>query len=129
MAREICEISLRTDFLLINACLLLVLQAIDGKIHAMRITLARVMLLIATTFNLDITAAPVGLNLFAEGFTSPTVLVPLPDGSGRLLIADQIGTVHVVSKQGKVQPQLFLDLRDRLTKLNNGFDERGILGL
>lgn len=74
-------------------------------------------------------AAPVGLNLFAEGFTSPIVLVPLPDGSGRLLVADQIGIIYVVSRQGKVQAQPFLDLRDRLTKLNNGFDERGILGL
>lgn len=69
------------------------------------------------------------LKMVAEGFTSPTVLTPLIDGSGRLLIADQVGTIHVLNKDGKLSDQLFLDLRGRITKLNQGFDERGILGL
>jgi hypothetical protein len=69
------------------------------------------------------------LKLVAEGFTSPTVLVPLGDGSGRLLIADQLGTIHVLNKDGKLSEQLFLDLRGKLTKLNQGFDERGVLGV
>lgn len=73
-------------------------------------------------------AAPV-LKLHAEGFTAPTALVELPDGSGRLLLADQVGTIHVIEKDGKVRGDLFLDVSSKLTKLNQGFDERGLLGL
>lgn len=73
-------------------------------------------------------AAPV-LKLHAEGFTAPTALVELPDGSGRLLLADQVGTIHVIGKDGKVRGDLFLDVTSKLAKLNQGFDERGLLGL
>ena len=69
------------------------------------------------------------LKMVAEGFTSPTVLTSLADGSGRLLIADQVGTIHVLNKDGKLSDQLFLDLRGKLARLNQGFDERGILGV
>lgn len=68
------------------------------------------------------------LKLIAEGFTSPVVLTSLDDGSGRLLIADQIGTIHVLNRDGRLSPELFLDLRGRITKLRQGFDERGIVG-
>lgn len=71
----------------------------------------------------------VALQQIAEGFVSPLNLVSLPDGSGRLLIADQVGTIHLLNKDGKLDEKLFLDLRPKLTKLNQGFDERGILGL
>ena len=71
----------------------------------------------------------VGLKPIAEGFTSPLNLISLPDGSGRLLIADQVGTIHVLNKDGKLSDALFLDLRGRLVELNKGFDERGLLGL
>jgi len=70
-----------------------------------------------------------GLKLVAEGFTSPTALVSLDDGSGRLLVADQIGVVSVLSKDGAKADQPFFDVRSRLTKLKDGFDERGLLGL
>jgi len=71
----------------------------------------------------------VGLKLVAEGFTSPLNLVPLADGSGRLLIADQVGTIQVLNQDGKLSDQLFLDLRSKMTPLIQGFDERGLLGL
>ena len=45
------------------------------------------------------------------------------------MVADQAGTIHVVSKDGKRTDSPFLDVRQRLTKLNPGFDERGLLGL
>lgn len=73
--------------------------------------------------------AGVSLELFAENFTSPTVMVPLADGSGRFLVADQVGTIHVLSADGQVSEKLFLDLRPKLRALNQGFDERGILGV
>ena len=46
-----------------------------------------------------------------------------------MLLADQAGTVHVVDKDGKVRGELFFDVKSKLTKLNEGFDERGLLGL
>lgn len=74
-------------------------------------------------------AHAVSLKPVAEGFVSPTVLTPLLDGSGRLLVADQVGTIHVINSDGKLSSQPFLDLRGKLCKLNQGFDERGVLGV
>jgi hypothetical protein len=71
----------------------------------------------------------VGLRLFAEGFTAPTALVPLRDGSGRFLVTDQVGIVQLLDRAGKAAPRPFLDLRTRMVRLNEGFDERGLLGL
>lgn len=74
-------------------------------------------------------APSVGLRSFAEGFTSPIALIPFPDGDGSLLVADQVGIVSILSKSGVLKGQPFLALTDRMTKLNQGFDERGLLGL
>lgn len=70
----------------------------------------------------------VALKKLSEGFVSPTVFAQLPDG--RILVGDQVGTVHFVGTSGKVADDaVFLDLRPKLAKLNQGFDERGLLGL
>lgn len=71
----------------------------------------------------------VRLKTFAEGFTSPVAMIPFPDGKGRLLVADQVGIVSIVSKSGRLTGQPFLTLSDRMAKLKQGFDERGLLGL
>ena len=96
-----------------------------------KVVLAAICLLTLT--NKSATAAEdrpgVGLKPLAEGFTSPTALIPLDDGSGQLLVADQIGVVYVLTKDGAKAEQPFFDVRSRLTKLNEGFDERGLLGL
>ena len=85
-------------------------------------------LVLACSLSTRCSGAGIGLKAIAEGFTSPTLLVPL-DNEGRLLIGDQIGTLQVLGKDGKLQPKPFLDLRGRLAKLNQGFDERGLLGV
>ena len=94
------------------------------RAHALLISLC----LIAFSAGVSAAAAGIGLKLFAEGFTSPTTLLPLEDGSGRLLVADQVGVIRVLTKGAKAE-QPFFDVRSRLTKLNEGFDERGLLGL
>jgi len=71
----------------------------------------------------------IGLKSVAEGFTSPTALLTLDDGSGRLLVADQIGVVSVLSKDGAKAEQPFFDVRSRLAQLKEAFDERVLLGL
>src|SRR5207248_3205158 len=67
------------------------------------------------------------LKLVAEDFVQPIALVPLPDGSGKVVIVDQIGTFLLLSKDGPSKP--FFDIRDRLIKLPGDFDERGLLCL
>jgi glucose/arabinose dehydrogenase len=70
----------------------------------------------------------VAVELVAEGFTAPLFLTGPSDGSGRRFIVDQIGLVHIVTADGDVLDQPFLDLRDRMTPLLDAFDERGLLG-
>jgi glucose/arabinose dehydrogenase len=69
------------------------------------------------------------LKLFSDGYVSPVILVPMPDGSGRFLVGDQTGVVQVVDREGRRAAGLFLDLRPRMVALNQGFDERGLLGM
>lgn len=71
----------------------------------------------------------VALQPVADGLISPLNLATLPDGSGRLLVADQVGTIHILNADGKLDEKLFLDLRPKLVELAQGFDERGLLGL
>ncbi len=77
----------------------------------------------------------VGLELVAEGLTSPLDLAQPDDGTNRLFIVDQIGLVRVVDGQGTLLPEPFLDLRDRVVPVGIDFgggfiyDERGLLGL
>jgi glucose/arabinose dehydrogenase len=60
---------------------------------------------------------------FASGFTTPVGITNA--GDDRLFVVGQRGTIHIVSPDGIVSTQLFLDIRDRL--VSGG--ERGLLGL
>src|SRR5688572_21597795 len=71
----------------------------------------------------------IGLKLIAEELNAPTVLVSIPDGSGRLLVADQSGVIHLIDRDGKKPEQPFLDLRGKMAALGKGMEERGLLGL
>jgi glucose/arabinose dehydrogenase len=71
----------------------------------------------------------IGLKLIAEGFSAPVVLVSIPDASGRLLVADQAGVIHLLDRDGKKSAQPFLDLREKICPLGQGMEERGLLGL
>jgi glucose/arabinose dehydrogenase len=71
----------------------------------------------------------VGLQLVAEGLTSPVALVPVPDESGRLFVVDQIGQIRVITAEGELLEEAFLDIRERLVSLDENYDERGLLGM
>jgi glucose/arabinose dehydrogenase len=71
----------------------------------------------------------VGLELVADGFTAPVALVSPHDGNGRLFVADQVGTIWVLTADGERLDEPFLDLQDRMVGLNVAYDERGLLGL
>ncbi|XUW99588.1 MAG: PQQ-dependent sugar dehydrogenase [Dehalogenimonas sp.] len=69
----------------------------------------------------------ISLELISSGFTSPIALVELPNTRGRFLVADQTGRISIV--QPNRDPEVFLDLKPRMIRLNAGYDERGLLGL
>ncbi len=68
------------------------------------------------------------LNLIAAGLTAPLEGVHAGDGSQRLFIVEQIGRIRII-QNGVLLPEPFLDIQDRLVRLNTGYDERGLLGL
>jgi hypothetical protein len=69
------------------------------------------------------------LKLLAEGFAAPIALCSLPDGSGRLLVADQAGLIYLLAKDGRKESKPFIDLRSKVVSFNQGMDERGITGM
>jgi glucose/arabinose dehydrogenase len=73
--------------------------------------------------------AVIGLELVAEGFAAPIALIPSPDDSGRLFVADQVGLVYILTPEGERMDEPFMDITDRMIELREGFDERGLLGL
>jgi glucose/arabinose dehydrogenase len=71
----------------------------------------------------------VGLELLAEDLTSPIFLTESPDDSGRLFVVDQAGQVRILSREGELAEEPFLDVSDRIVELMESYDERGLLGL
>jgi glucose/arabinose dehydrogenase len=71
----------------------------------------------------------VGLQIVAQGLTSPVTLTSPADGSGRLFVVDQVGLIRVLMPDGTLRPDPFLDVHSRMVALMPGFDERGLLGL
>lgn len=61
----------------------------------------------------------------AEGFDRPVFLADPGDGSGRLFVVEQGGTVRIL-RDGVVAPEPFLDLTDRVETEGS---EQGLLGL
>ena len=45
--------------------------------------------------------AGIGLKLMTEGLGAPIGLAPVPDGSGRLLVAEQAGVVQLLDREGR----------------------------
>ncbi|HYK76898.1 MAG TPA: PQQ-dependent sugar dehydrogenase [Daejeonella sp.] len=79
--------------------------------------------------NKDSSNAPtIELQKIADGLHSPVAAAFTNDGTGRLLVCDQIGLIRVIEK-GKLIPEPFLDIRSKMVKLSGGYDERGLLGI
>ncbi len=74
----------------------------------------------------------IGLEPIATGLGAPNWLTTAGDGTNRLFVVEQAGTIRVI-ENGLLLPQPFLDISSRL--MNSGFnpgnpnDERGFLGL
>lgn len=74
-------------------------------------------------------APEVGLKLVAGGFTSPMEFISAGDDTGRMFLVDQTGVIKVMLANGSMLKEPFLDISDRMVKLDQGYDERGLLGL
>lgn len=65
------------------------------------------------------------------GLTAPLGVLDPDDGTGRLMIYDQAGLIHIV-QNGQLLAEPFLDVRSRLVPLGivgpGTFDERGLIG-
>jgi len=95
--------------------------------------LPAVVALSATAQEAPAPSPPVGgeveVTLVADGLTSPVSLVVAGDGSNRRFVVDQVGVIRVITADGTLLEEPFLDVRDRMVTLGSFFDERGLLGL
>ncbi|MDD5434091.1 MAG: PQQ-dependent sugar dehydrogenase [Nitrospira sp.] len=66
----------------------------------------------------------IGLEEIAGGFLNPTHITHAGDGSGRLFVVEQGGTIRII-ENGKVLPVPFLDIRDRV----ESGGEKGLLSV
>lgn len=65
----------------------------------------------------------------AGDLTHPVAMTPFPDGSGRIAIVEQSGTIRILDDKGRVRPEPFLSMTGRIVTLHDFFDERGVLGV
>lgn len=72
--------------------------------------------------------SPIALETVAEGLNSPVVLESPPNDDRRFVV-DRVGVIHRLNEDGGLAETPFLDLRDSVVELQDGFDERGLLGL
>lgn len=73
-------------------------------------------------------AADIRLELIADGLVAPVGLVSPGGGGDPSFVFDQTGPIRML-RDGQLLGQLWLDLTDRLARLNPEYDERGVLGL
>lgn len=72
---------------------------------------------------------PIRLDPVSQGeIAAPVGIANAGDGSNRLFVTDQRGTIHVI-QDGGVLPTPFLDIESLLVEERPNFDERGLLGL
>ncbi|MEQ8673833.1 MAG: PQQ-dependent sugar dehydrogenase [Aggregatilineales bacterium] len=95
------------------------------------ITMIFIILLMATSVSAQDDGPPssIGLEMIAEGLTTPLDLQQPNDDSGRLFIVDQIGVIHVITGEGELLETPLLDITDRLVGIAGRYDERGLLGM
>jgi glucose/arabinose dehydrogenase len=70
----------------------------------------------------------VDLEEVATGLTAPLAMVQ-PQGDDRRFIAEQIGLVKILTADGEVLDEPFLDIRHKIIDQWPEFDEKGLLGL
>lgn len=72
--------------------------------------------------------ADVTLETLVDDLTSPLAVVTAPGQAARGYVVEQTARIHILQDDALL-PTPFLDLTDRLVRLNTEYDERGLLGL
>ncbi len=62
----------------------------------------------------------------ADGLESPRVIVSAHDGTGRMFIGEQAGTIRILTREGELLPEPFADISYLVA---SGHQEQGILGI
>jgi glucose/arabinose dehydrogenase len=70
----------------------------------------------------------VNLEEAASGVTAPMMMVS-PPGDDRRFIVEQVGLVRILTPEGEILGEPFLDIREKITPQWPEFDEKGLLGL
>jgi len=70
----------------------------------------------------------VKLEPYVTGVNAPLAMVQ-PAGDDRKFVIEQFGRVRVIDKDGKLEAEPFIDIRNKLPTLWSDFDERGLLGM
>ena len=94
------------------------------KLLAVFLTVLMLGGVVVSTASAEVT---VKLEVAADGLTAPLNLVVPPDGTKRRFIAEQIGVIRILMPDGKMVDEPFLNIRHRIAKLRQDFDERGLL--
>ncbi len=68
---------------------------------------------------------PIAFEPVADGLQHPTHIANAGDGSGRLFVVEQQGTIRIL-QNGKLLPQPFLDIRDRV---QDSSGEKGLFSI
>jgi len=76
----------------------------------------------------DPSSTDLKLQPVSEGFTAPHFLVTPPNDARRFVL-DLTGQIFILEDDGTPRQQPFLDVSDRMVKLSESYDERGLLGL
>jgi glucose/arabinose dehydrogenase len=71
----------------------------------------------------------VRLELLVDGLIHPMAMLTAPDGTKRRFIVEQSGTIALPLPDGTLRLAPFLDLTEKMVRLNREFDERGLLGM
>lgn len=85
--------------------------------------------ILAKKYNYDSNRNCLCVEEIARGLRNPLAAVHANDGSGRLFIAEQPGVIRIISSEGKLLQQPFLDITDRVLTSGSSGDERGFLSI
>lgn len=72
-------------------------------------------------------AQSIDIELFATGLNKPVNIKHA--GDDRLFVVEQDGTIKIITSEGTVLPEPFLDITSNVINVNGIGDERGFLGL
>ncbi len=94
------------------------------RVRTLLVTVGMVLVPLMAWSQLPLTEIELGFRTVVSGLTSPVGVESARDGSGRLFVVDQTGTVQIV-RDGQMEATPFLDLSGSVSLGN----EQGLLGL